>query len=297
MSSESIPPRGGFESSAMLERSVQIEPEQGCHAQDPVVAREPLEVPEHRLSYAEDANEQQRQMQREDRLSRRGGRHEVSRGHHERDGERVRRDAERDGRRERAFVAREVGTHPAVALSRAARLNGFGRGGRRLGRARAPIDTRFVRIAPQRLGRRRSAFFRMLLGAGVPAFGHGAHAAMLEFDHDVHIVEPVKPVRGEHDEPALHERQHARFELVFGFDVEVSRRLVEHDDATRSIHERAGDGDALALAAGQRPAALADDRIESVGQFGDELVEPCRADGARDLLVGRVGLQKSHVVA
>ena len=80
--------------------------------------------------------------------------------------------------------------------------------------------------------------------------------------------------------------------------VERAGRLVEDQDA-RVGGERAGDGDALALAAGEVGAALLDHRVVAVRQLGDELVgagEPRHRDhlrarhggiGERDVVVDR----------
>ena len=55
--------------------------------------------------------------------------------------------------------------------------------------------------------------------------------------------------------------------------VELRRRLVEQQQA-RPAQQRAGDRDALALAARERGAALADGGVEAVGEPRHELVEP-----------------------
>ncbi len=54
--------------------------------------------------------------------------------------------------------------------------------------------------------------------------------------------------------------------------VEVRGRLVEHQDR-RVLEEGTGDRDALALAAGQRGTALADRRVEPLGQGRHQPVE------------------------
>src|SRR5262252_6109987 len=55
------------------------------------------------------------------------------------------------------------------------------------------------------------------------------------------------------------------------------------DQNARVADERAGNRDALALAAGESRAALADDRVVAFGQLEDEFVrsrQPCRGDDA-----------------
>ena len=49
-----------------------------------------------------------------------------------------------------------------------------------------------------------------------------------------------------------------------GHRVERAGRFIENEDR-RVLQQRAGDGETLALAAGQQPAALADRRFEALG--------------------------------
>ena len=69
--------------------------------------------------------------------------------------------------------------------------------------------------------------------------------------------------------------------------VERARRLVEHQDG-RILQQHAGDGDALALAAGQLHAALADVRVIApaalqVLEVADEIVRRGFLGGARGI--------------
>ena len=59
--------------------------------------------------------------------------------------------------------------------------------------------------------------------------------------------------------------------IALALVVERAGRLVEDQDA-RIGDQRAGDGDALALAARQAAAALADDGVVALGQLEDEVV-------------------------
>ena len=70
--------------------------------------------------------------------------------------------------------------------------------------------------------------------------------------------------------------------------VDRRRGVVEHEDARVGEH-RPGDRDALALAARQREALLADHRVVAVGQLDDELVRAGGAGRGLDLGVGGVG--------
>jgi hypothetical protein len=73
-------------------------------------------------------------------------------------------------------------------------------------------------------------------------------------------------------------------------------RLVEQQEG-RGAQDGAGDRDALALAARQRDAALADHRVEPLRQAADELGGGGELGGARDLAVARLGSPEADVVA
>ncbi len=83
---------------------------------------------------------------------------------------------------------------------------------------------------------------------------------------------------------------------ALGLGVERARRLVE-DEHRRVAQDRAGDRDALLLAAGEAVAALADDGVVAVGQRRDEVVDLRGARGRLELLVGRVGPGEAQVLA
>ena len=68
--------------------------------------------------------------------------------------------------------------------------------------------------------------------------------------------------------------------------VEIARGLVEDKDA-RIRQNRAGDAQALALAAGEFEAALADERVVAFGQAIDEFVRVGSPRGVDDLDFGR----------
>ena len=78
--------------------------------------------------------------------------------------------------------------------------------------------------------------------------------------------------------------------------VERRGRLVEHEHG-RVAQDRAGDRDALLLAAGEAEAALADDGVVAVGQRGDRVVDLGGAGGVLDLVVGRVRPREAQVLA
>ena len=67
-----------------------------------------------------------------------------------------------------------------------------------------------------------------------------------------------------------------------GLGVEVRRRLVEHHDVGR-LEDEAGQGDALLLAPREPVAALADHRVEPVGQVADQVADLGLGEGVEDL--------------
>ena len=80
------------------------------------------------------------------------------------------------------------------------------------------------------------------------------------------------------------------------FVVERAGRLVEEQDR-RVLEDRPGDRDALALAARQPRAAVADDRVVAVGQRADEVVGVGRPGRGDDLGLGRVEPAVQDVLA
>ncbi len=82
----------------------------------------------------------------------------------------------------------------------------------------------------------------------------------------------------------------------FGLGVERTGGLVEDEDA-RVGEDGAGDGEALALAAGELDAALADDGVVPLGEALGELVDAGDAAGFHELLFGRVGAGEEDVLA
>ena len=85
-------------------------------------------------------------------------------------------------------------------------------------------------------------------------------------------------------------------DLGLRLEVEVRRRLVEHEHAGRG-EEGPGEGDELALARRQRHAPLVHRRVEALGEPVDEVGEPDAVHGLRDLVVGGVGAGEGDVVA
>ena len=93
-----------------------------------------------------------------------------------------------------------------------------------------------------------------------------------------------------------HEPLERGVDLLLDLHVDRRRGVVEHEDR-RVDQQRAGDRDALALAARERVAALADDRVVALGQLPDEVVGAGRGRGRDDLVERRVGPAVGDVVA
>ena len=83
---------------------------------------------------------------------------------------------------------------------------------------------------------------------------------------------------------------------VLRLGVEVGRGLVEHDDRRR-LEEQAGDGEPLALAAGEAVAAVADDGVEALGQGADQPGDLGRLERGPDGPVVGVGAGVEQVGA
>ena len=71
--------------------------------------------------------------------------------------------------------------------------------------------------------------------------------------------------------------------------------FVQNDDR-RVLHNRPGDGNALALAAGKRAACLADDGVKALRQCHDKVVAPRLLCIGLHLLHGGIGLSEADVI-
>src|SRR5499427_10588092 len=99
-------------------------------------------------------------------------------------------------------------------------------------------------------------------------------AAALERDDAIRRPHGREPVRDDENRPPLGDLFHVLLNDALALIVEGTRRLVEDQNAWVG-NERAGDRDALALAAREGRAALADDRVVALAQLEDEFVRSC----------------------
>src|SRR5581483_8989922 len=93
-------------------------------------------------------------------------------------------------------------------------------------------------------------------------------AAAVEHHDLVSVLDRREPVRDRDRGPPGREPVERLLHLALRLGVERARRLVEHEDR-RIAQDRACDRDPLLLAAREAIAALADDRVEAVGEVCD----------------------------
>ena len=108
-------------------------------------------------------------------------------------------------------------------------------------------------------------------------------APVLHHDHAVGERDRRQAVGDHERRAALHHLAQRALDLALGGGVDARGRVVE-DQHARVGDDRARDRDALALAARQRQAALADERVVAVGQALDERVDLRALRGGHDLL-------------
>src|SRR5579872_1138205 len=117
-------------------------------------------------------------------------------------------------------------------------------------------------------------------------------------------VDHIDDVSAQHGRQAVSHHQisaaeHQGYERFFdeplGRRVERTRRLVEDQDAG-ILEQHACDGDALALAAGQLVAALADDRLQAVRQAYDQVMDVRGLAGGDQLVIGRIGTAVAQIL-
>src|SRR5207237_9973706 len=121
-------------------------------------------------------------------------------------------------------------------------------------------------------------------------------AAVIENDYLVGVADRREAVRDRDRRAALGQPVERLLHQPLGLGVERARRFVEDEDR-RVAQDRAGDRDALLLTAGETVAALADDRVITLGQRRDHVMYARRVGGGFDLLVGCVRLREAEGLA
>ena len=95
--------------------------------------------------------------------------------------------------------------------------------------------------------------------------------------------------------PSHHVRKRG-LDAVLGGGVDARGGVVQDQDA-RLGQQGTGDRHALALPAAERQAALADERVETIGQLLEQLRQPGALRRGGDVLLARVGARVGDVVA
>ena len=115
-------------------------------------------------------------------------------------------------------------------------------------------------------------------------------------DEDLIGVGDRRQAVGDHERGAPTERFGEcllHMSLVFG--VEMTRRLIEDHDR-RILQQHAGNGEPLLLATRQSVAALADNGVVPLGEFGDHVMDACCFACGDQFVVGCVGSGVPKVV-
>src|SRR6266581_4769798 len=110
-------------------------------------------------------------------------------------------------------------------------------------------------------------------------------AAALEHHDAVGALDCREPVRDHDGGAAAHQGFERRLHLALGLRIERRGGLVE-DQQRRVLQQGARDRQALALAAREPQAVLADQGVQAFGRLADEVESMCRAGGRDDLALG-----------
>jgi hypothetical protein len=113
-------------------------------------------------------------------------------------------------------------------------------------------------------------------------------AALVHHQDDVGALDGGQAVGDHQRGAAAHDAVERGLDVALGFGVERRGGFVEDEDR-RVLQQRPGDGQALALAAGEQHAVLADQGVEALRQPVDELAGEGRLGGALDVGARRAG--------
>src|SRR3954471_25010738 len=100
--------------------------------------------------------------------------------------------------------------------------------------------------------------------------------AVLDYQDQIRVANSAEPVRNHHARAALEQRTQSLLDEGLGAGVYVARCFIQYQDA-RVGKYRPGEGDELALALAQSPAALSQTGVVAVWENCDKVVG---ADGA-----------------
>ena len=113
--------------------------------------------------------------------------------------------------------------------------------------------------------------------------------AAVDDDDAVGVTQGGETVRDRDGGAPLGEGIERALDLLLGFGIEGGGRLIEDQNA-RIVDQGARNGNALALTARKREAAIPDTGIIALGERNDKVMRACRASGRNDLILGGIGL-------
>jgi len=117
----------------------------------------------------------------------------------------------------------------------------------------------------------------------------------VQADDPVAMPDRLQAMGDDDHRAPLDDLEHVLLDEALALVVERARGLVEDEDR-RVDRQRARDGDALALAAGEIDAALLDERVIAVAQAADELVGAGEARHGDDLRAAHAGIGERDVL-
>ncbi len=121
-------------------------------------------------------------------------------------------------------------------------------------------------------------------------------ASVVQHDDAVGLQHGGQPVRDDDGGAGRHQRLERLLHGALAFRVERTGGLVEQQDR-RVLEDRPRDRDALALAAREPRATLAEEGVVALRQTADELIGRGRARGVLDLGVRGAGTPIADVLA
>ena len=119
--------------------------------------------------------------------------------------------------------------------------------------------------------------------------------AVLHHNNFVSLQDGAEPMGDDEGGAAGHQARHRVLNETFAFGVERAGGLIE-DEESRIFQDRAGDGDALALAAAEFDAAFAHGAVVAMRQLEDEVVRIGGRGRGDDRRQGGVGAPVTDVV-
>ena len=118
---------------------------------------------------------------------------------------------------------------------------------------------------------------------------------VIDNEYFVGMAHSFQPVSNHDDRLIVGQFRNGLHQLLFIFGVNIGSGFVQNDDWC-VLHNRPGDGNALALAAGKRAACLADDGVKALRQRHDKVVAPRLLCSGLHLLHGGIGLSEADVI-